>query len=285
MMPPPARTALIDIALVPGTFLRVQATATPSAAATMAAVALAMPLAHSTRFWAVFQARCRLAASPCASQDQLARAGAAARAQQQAAPARRPARTGAAPLRWRTPSSAGGRGTPAARAARPCPGCRVVRSPPRMSSSSRRQSCGVVEGAHGLGGSFQWRENRSRSLHRLVVTSKRVSGSASPARILASAASGSRLAGQQHLRAPFVHVADKAVARAGRHHDFDAVQRVRAVVLEVVRQLLLAELDAQGLGQRAGRAGSRRPASRGSGRRGRTPASSGLWWRWRFSWG
>jgi hypothetical protein len=33
----------------------------------MAAVALAMPLAHSTSVWAVFQARCNAAAEPWAS--------------------------------------------------------------------------------------------------------------------------------------------------------------------------------------------------------------------------
>jgi hypothetical protein len=33
----------------------------------------------------------------------------------------------------------------------------------------------------------QWRENRSRSLHKVVLTSKRVSASASPARIFRKA--------------------------------------------------------------------------------------------------
>ncbi len=47
-------------------------------------------------------------------------------------------------------------------------------------------------------------------------------------------------AGQQHIGTPLLHVPDETVARAARHHDFHAVERMRAVVAEVMRQLIVA---------------------------------------------
>jgi len=70
------------------------------------------------------------------------------------------------------------------------------------------------------------------------------------------------LAGQHHLGAPFGHVANVAVARAGGDHDLDAVQRVRPGVLAMVRQLVLGQRDALGLGQRrAGQAVEHQPVA------------------------
>jgi hypothetical protein len=52
---------------------------------------------------------------------------------------------------------------------------------------------------------------------------------------------GVRFAGEQHLRAPLGHVTHEAVAGAAGHHDLAAVQRMRALALEMVRQLFAAE--------------------------------------------
>ena len=47
-------------------------------------------------------------------------------------------------------------------------------------------------------------------------------------------------AGQQHVGASFFHMPDEAVPGAARNHDFDAVQRVRAIVAEMMQDLIVA---------------------------------------------
>ena len=42
----------------------------------------------------------------------------------------------------------------------------------------------------------------------------------------------------------------KSVASAARHDDLDSVQRMRAVVVEIMGQLLLGQLDTRGRRQR-----------------------------------
>ena len=52
------------------------------------------------------------------------------------------------------------------------------------------------------------------------------------------------------MRAAFLHVAHKTIARTARHNQPDAIKRMRAIVLEVLRQLHLGQLHPPGLRQR-----------------------------------
>ena len=138
------------MALVPGTFLRVQATATPPASATMAAAALAMPLAHSTSVCAVFQAWCSCAAVPSATSKGPPAAStvpdtASSRTCAPASASRRAASSVAQ-------ATMGARALNASRAgAAPMARLSVVRSPQGTSSCSRRISSPSSRGhRHGL---------------------------------------------------------------------------------------------------------------------------------------
>ena len=64
---------------------------------------------------------------------------------------------------------------------------------------------------------------------------------------------GFGLAGQQHLSAPLVHVADIAIPGAASHQNLDTMQRMRAFVLEVMRQLFPGEFNPHWLGQLSAR--------------------------------
>ena len=57
-------------------------------------------------------------------------------------------------------------------------------------------------------------------------------------------ARGIGLACQQHFRAALFHVAHEAIARTSRHHDVDAIQRVRAIVFTVMDHLMFRQFDA-----------------------------------------